>query len=356
MGQEKQSRTANTLIRRDRVRALVGEAGKAGISAAELTQRLFDEDFDVVLRTVQRDLELLTGMHELSRFQREGQARWRTSGKGRLGVAAAPTLKPDAAALKSARLALGIVTLYEQASHLLHFAALDDLREQYLQARQLLDKFLRHEGRWLGKVVVGTQHLQLRRAAIDQRWLRELQMALLGGYQVELRYYSRSQDQEQSYVVHPLGLSYRDSSIYLVCTIDTSEKVRSLPLQRILAVRALESRQAREPEGFDLRQHQHILVEPDPIALKLRISPSMRFRLDDKETPLAEQQRFTELADGRWLLECQVPYSQGLLWWILGHGATVEVLEPPSLRRQVAECVAEVAAFYRETPATEAVA
>lgn len=45
----------------------------------------------------------------------------------------------------------------------------------------------------------------------------------------------------------------------------------------------------------------------------------------------------------------EIPYSDDreLLMDILRHGADVEVLEPPQLRKRVAEALAEAARLYR---------
>ncbi|WP_139375059.1 WYL domain-containing protein, partial [Stutzerimonas stutzeri] len=108
-----------------------------------------------------------------------------------------------------------------------------------------------------------------------------------------------------------------------------------------------ESRLTKVPRDFQLRDHvQRILIEPEPITLKLRINDRLRQRLDESETPLTREQVFSPLGNGWHLLECSIAYSQGLLWWILSHGATVEVLEPPSLRDQVREIVRNMASFY----------
>lgn len=51
--------------------------------------------------------------------------------------------------------------------------------------------------------------------------------------------------------------------------------------------------------------------------------------------------------EGRYVLE--IPYSDDreLLMDILRHGTDVEVLEPPELRKRVAEALAEAAGRYR---------
>ena len=338
---------AVTLERRNRPLAEIASTGKAGIDTASLHEQLLREG-TISLRTVQRDLELLAADGAIASDHNHAQPRWRLAKGARLPAARAQAKPLDSHELKSARVALSIVTLYEQASHLLHRAALDDLREQYLRSREVLDKFQRHEGRWLGKVVSGSQQLQLRQAPIDETVLRDIQLALLEGYQLEALYHSRRSATEQRMTLNPLGLSYRDSSIYLICTKVDEVKVRALPLQRFRSVTPKRSRSIQSPPGFDLQTHarQETLLAAEPIQLKLRINAALRERLDSTETPLAEPQHLSPLGDGWWLLECEMAHTRELQWWILAHGATVEVLEPPALRQAIAQCAREMAGFY----------
>jgi predicted DNA-binding transcriptional regulator YafY len=349
----KRGRAAITRDRRNSLRAKIALAGKTGIKTEELWIFQQEEGFKEDIRTVQRDVQHWRDDHEIEKVEGEGPPRWCLTEMSRSNLNGAITkpVKPDPKLLKSARVALGIVTLYEQASHLLHQAALDDLEEQYQSSKQLLEKHLRREGRWLGKVVTGTQQLQLRQARINERWLHEVQMALLGGYQLQTLYYSQNSAQEKRKVINPLGLSYQDSSIYVICTFEGEELVRTLPLQRFREIKPMDAREVSVPPGFNLEAHTQRLVEPDPIALKLRINEKMRARLDPDETPLAEHQRFTRLDEKWWLLECEVAYSQGLVWWILRHGENLEVLEPARLRHKVAHCVTTAAGYYANDPA-----
>lgn len=343
-------RSVSTRERRETVADWVRAAGKKGITAPKIHARLREErGICTSIKTVQRDLNFLAACQVVqpAASQSESAPRWTAIAGARHALAepAKPIL--SGAELKSARVALGIVTLFEQASHLLHQAALDDLREQYESSKALLTRVLPHEGRWLGKVVTGTQHLQLLQAPINSEILRAVQLALLGNYQLQVRYFAVTQQKENDYTIHPLGLSYQDSSIYLVCHFDGEEKIRCLPLHRFRSVKPLESRQTLIPKAFDIQNHiQRILVEPEFVNLKLRINNNLRRRLDATETPLAAEQKITPLGNEWHLLECQIQYTQGLEWWILSHGATVEVLEPASLRASVARSAATMASFY----------
>lgn len=337
-----------TLKRRIQLWSLVAQSGRSGITAASLHQQLQAE---VDLRTVQRDLETLCRAQALkSANDPNGQGLlWRADERQPLEIEASRPEPLSPAQLKSARVALSIVTLFEQARHLLHEAALADLRDLYEQSRTLLTRLQRADGRWLGKVVTGTQHLQLQQAPVDLAMLEAVQLALLEGYQLEIDYYSRKSARLARKVINPLGLSYQDSSIYVVCQEEGSPIMRKLPLHRFRRIRPLMARSVQVPEAFELAEHvQRVHLEEAPIRLKLRINSALRERLDHDETPLARPQTLTPDQDGWWFLECEQAYTQGLVWWILSHGATLEVLEPARLRDSVAATLRKAAGYYTQ--------
>lgn len=335
-----------TLKRRIQLWNLVAQSGRAGITAAALHDHLQAE---VDLRTVQRDLKTLSRANALKSANDPNGAGllWRTDGCEPLEIEPNRPEPLSPGQLKSARVALSIVTVYEQARHLLHEAALEDMRDLYEQSRILLTRLQRSEGRWLGKVVTGTQHLQLQQAPVDKDMLHTVQQALLEGYQLEIDYYSRKSARLGRKVISPLGLSYQDSSIYVVCLVEGSPIMRKLALHRFQAIRPLAARSVCVPDAFELAEHvQRVHLEEAPIQLKLRINPALRERLDHQETPLSRAQTLVPEGDGWWLLECELEYTQGLVWWILSHGATVEVIEPLRLRQHIAATVRKMSECY----------
>jgi len=168
---EGRPRPAKISERRETLAGWIREAGKKGLTAPQIHARLFDElDTELTIKTVQRDLNFLRKCKraEPRKDPEHGAPRWLFVGdtEALMPIRSNDT-KLSSADLKSARVALGIVMLYEQASHLLPLAALNDLREHYERSKRLLTRLAPQEGRWLGKLVTGTQHVQLHQAVID---------------------------------------------------------------------------------------------------------------------------------------------------------------------------------------------
>ena len=64
------------------------------------------------------------------------------------------------------------------------------------------------------------------------------------------------------------------------------------------------------------------------------------------ETPLAEDQRIGDEADGRVRVRATVADTPQLRWWLLGFGDAVSVQAPAELRQWFAQTAAAMAASY----------
>lgn len=319
--------------------------GKRGATVPNINSSL---ELGVTIKTIQRDLKelefrkfVIKSPHGAGRAQ-----RWVAARKHSTEIEA---LTPSQ--LKSLHLRLGIMMLFSHAQHLLHASALEGLRPFYEESLDTLKKGSKHTGDWNNKIITSSQHYHLLPAKVDPEHLRKVQTALLEGYLLEVSYFSTNSQQIQRYQeLHPLGLSYQDSKIYLVCHAgDPEQKPRTLALHRFRSVELRDNRPAQIPPNFTLSDHvMQITIQPEPIQLKLRIARKLRNTLDEQETPFAKQQTIEPLDEEWSLLTATVPYTQGLKWWVLAHGSTVEVLEPHSLRQEVAQILHTASRFYED--------
>lgn len=93
------------------------------------------------------------------------------------------------------------------------------------------------------------------------------------------------------------------------------------------------------PVNFDLQSYidggalGFINQQGKKIALKARFTRSAAAHL--WESPLAKDQTVTEEPGGWVVLQATVPDTDQLLWWLLGFGGQVEVLEPLELRNKI---------------------
>ena len=86
------------------------------------------------------------------------------------------------------------------------------------------------------------------------------------------------------------------------------------------------------------------IEQGEPVRVKLRFTPESARWV--KEAHFHASQQVEELPDGSLLFEVTVKGTREITRWILGYGPDVEVLEPDSVRRKVAEAVNKMEKIY----------
>lgn len=171
--------------------------------------------------------------------------------------------------------------------------------------------------------------------------------ALLLDRQCQISYLRKDTAAPDAYLVNPLGLVQRGKLVYLVCTIKTYQDLRILALHRIQAAEMLDS-PIHRVKGFDLDAYLESGAfgwgEGKYIKLTALFTAEAAAHL--YETPLSEDQRITPQADGRLQVKATVADGKQLLWWLLGFGQAVEVIEPQLLRGKIAMELSIAAARY----------
>jgi predicted DNA-binding transcriptional regulator YafY len=310
------------------------------ISVRELCQRLRDADFPVTERTIQRDLLELAAVFPLAVDDRERPFGW--------------SWQRDASSFDLPGLSLPealTLTLVEQ--HLRHHlppSTIDALQPHFKSAARALSSV---DGSalskaWLNKVRSVPPQQPLHPPAMDAECQRTVYLALMRDRQLRLHYKKRDASEATVYeAVHPLAVVQRGGLIYLVCMFADYDDVRTIALHRLQHAE-MRYEEARRKPGFDVDEYiasgQFGVIAGAPIALRAVFSRTAGEHLH--ETPLSADQVLTEGADGALHLAATVPNTRALVWWLLGFGDGVEVLEPASLRTEMARIAARMAAAY----------
>lgn len=307
------------------------------VSARDLMEWLARNQFQVDLRSVQRDLQKLQIPMKLVRDAAK-PAGWSYARDARPLVL--PVLDAPSA------LTLNMVEQY--LAPLLPPSLLEVWQPQFRQARQTLDdgKF----GQWRQRVAMlpaGPTRLPVK---IPEGVVEVVYNALLDGVQFEADYQAIGQRPER-YTFNPLGLVYREGVTYLVATREGSSHIPLFTLHRMKNPIRLE-RPSSKPEGFNLRQY----IEKDrqfdwpvgpAIKLKLRLGRDVRSYLEER--PLSGDQRVAPLKDGHCAsLTATVQDTMSLRWWLMSFGSGIEVLAPKKLRNAMAEALDKAARQYKK--------
>jgi predicted DNA-binding transcriptional regulator YafY len=267
------------------------------IDTATMERKLRDEGYTVTRRTIQRDLHQLARTFPLL-CDDHRPAGW--------------SWAPDAALLDlpgmDPNTALTFTLVERFLAPLLPRSTLGRMQPYLAQAQQILDALPTNAlGRWPAKVRVIHRGPPLRLPEIDEAILEAVTRGLLDGRRLNVVYRSREKGEITRVELNPLGLVFKGSIAYLVCTFWQYTDIRQVVLHRVQHAEVLQG-PAIVPEGFDLDRYiqagEFSYPVGEPLHLEAMFSYGAAFHLHD--TPLSADQVLTELDDERVLVRATV--------------------------------------------------
>ncbi|KXS54355.1 MAG: transcriptional regulator-like protein [Marinobacter sp. T13-3] len=298
------------------------------ITTGELSERLEERGYSVVMRSIQRDLEKLSADFPLIVDESSRPHRWSFDRETTMDIIPALDL-PAALTFELAQAYLKPLLPPRALSHLKpHF---DEAHRTLLRERNPL-------GQWPNHVRVINRGLGGQRPAIDADVLETVTEALLREYQCKLTYQARKWSEPEEITVQPFGLIFRDPNVYLIGSIDGREGIRQLVLHRAKAGELVE-KTVNRPEDFDLDLYIHsgamgILKSDEPVYLKLRCDkPALNHLI---ESPLGFDQTTTEIDDRTFEISVTVGDTQDLRWWLTAQAVHCDILAPVWLKDEIA--------------------
>lgn len=289
------------------------------ISAPELHQQLSTTGVARDLRTIQRQLEMLSEHFEIERDERNKPYgyQWKERAKG----LALPMLSQQESLL---------LTLAEkQLGNLLPASVMKSMDGFFVQARANIGQgtHARLEREWLSKIRVVSETQPLLPPKIAKGVLEEVSNALYANLWLNLDY-KNAGGKRASVEVMPLGLAQQGPRMYLVCRYQGYDNERSLALHRIISAKATITAFIR-PKEFDLQKYDDDgrfgFGEGKRIRLTFRIDRANGLHL--LESPLSRDQQVVERNDGQLEISATVIDSAMLEWWLRGFGDSVEILD-----------------------------
>lgn len=288
------------------------------ITAKELHEQLVDTEVARDLRTIQRQLDMLSEYFEIDRDDSERTYKycWKERARGM----AMPMLTEHESLL---------LTLAEQhLRSLLPASLMKSMDGFFVQARANLSVHNEAKGRakrereWLSKVRVVSTTQPLLPPKIKPEVFEQVSNALYSNLWLSVDYENSSGKRTQSEVM-PLGLAQQGPRFYLVCRFKGFDNERSLALHRIISAQASTFTFER-PKDFDLESYDNDgrfgFGEGKRIKLTFCIEKDAGHHL--RESPLSEDQQVTELEDC-YEISATVVDSAMLEWWLRGFGDSV---------------------------------
>lgn len=307
-----------------------------GITTEALRSKLAAWDFDVNLRTIQRDLVKLSGPFPLTCDEAD-PPRWYWA--DRAEAITIPGHDPLSA--------LSWQLIEQHLQPLLPRSLLHEIEPHFVAARGFLEATdAGHFRRWSKRVRILPRSMQLQAPEIPPDVLDTVYQGLLEQRQIEVDYTSRTRETPKKLTLHPLGLVVRDSVHYLLATVFDFIDIRQLVLHRMSSARPLEA-SSNEPPRFSLddyiQQGRFDYASGQKIKLIARFDAYAGKAL--LETPLSDDQTHKVMDDERIEIRANINDSDQLRWWLMGYGSGVEVIAPRQLRdymRKDAEALVDI--------------
>lgn len=307
-----------------------------GITARELTDWLNDEGYAVSKRTIERDLNELSGYFPLIRSE-QIPFKWRwMEGKG-----------SDLPSLTVAE-ALSLTLVEDLLRSLLPSSILGSLAPRFGNARRKLEENAEtsFKARWADKVRQVLPALPLLPPKISDGVLESVQDALLSEKQLQVAYKRPDAAESQELRLHPLGFVQRGPVSYLVATVFDYTDIRIFAVHRIQTAKCLVE-SSRRPDGFSLDDYIGLgalhFGGDKTIRFSANVTDWMAKILS--ETPLSGDQQIKQIGDD-FRLTATVADTWQLRWWILSLGHGITVLKPLGLRQEIIDTIEKSARNY----------
>lgn len=284
------------------------------VTAKELHEQLADTEVGRDLRTIQRQLEMLSGYFDIERDDRTKPYgyRWKENAQG-MGL---PMLSEQESLLLS---------LAEQHLRGLLPASLIKTMDGFFeQARKNLEPYNEDKGRrereWLKKVRVVSTTQPLLPPKIKPGVFEQVSNALYANQWLNVDYENAAGKRTQADVM-PLGLAQQGPRLFLVCRFKDYDNERTLALHRIISAQA-SIFTFEPPKDFDLEKYDNEgrfgFGNGKRIKLTIVLDKENGYHL--LESPLSEDQQVQKLDGDLYQITATIVNSAMLDWWLRGFG------------------------------------
>lgn len=308
------------------------ENHRYGLSVAEIARSIECE-----VRTIYRDLEALqeAGFAMVTE-QRGKESRWKLYAP-RKDMPTLPMTEEELCALYLSR---GWMKPLEGTSYY------DSICSVFSKIRSMLKPgVLENLESFESNVKVRTR--RGRRMDRITPWVNELHLAIEDGERVELTYRSPSRGESTVRKVDPYQVWFHEGErVYLTGFCHLRGELRTFNLARVSKLKALGEGFVRE-ESFDLEAHlgqSFGIMTGEVHDVAVLFSSACRYLVEEQRWH--PTQRVEEQPDGSVIVRFSASGLPEIKRWVLGFGAQATVLEPASLREEVAQEIASALASY----------
>lgn len=296
------------------------------ISTSDLLACLKNEQIDVTMRTLQRDLLFLSQLFPLEQDDRSKPYGWSWSQYD--AGHHLPGFSPS--------VAMALLMAQKFLTPTFPKGQLELIEKQFKQAEKVLEELdSKALLSWKEKVYIHPRGMQLKPCEISPTIASEIYEAVLLQKTLSVEYFSKTSSTIKTMQIQPLGLIFRDAMTYVICQSDQHDHTIQLALNRFKTITDTGER-FDYPEDFSLTEYTQSgrlgFSLGHEIDILLRFTAKAGAHLLD--TPINDSQ-IHEIQDDAIQVKATVANNKELRWWILGFGDAVEVIEPEQLRDEI---------------------
>lgn len=350
--------------RRLKLISLIPRAPKSA-STKELHNAMLADERELSLRQLQKELFALLATDELgiAYYEGEKQSEPPVGGEKSYGdqVNNRPRnwyIKREAAVLELPHMDSSAALVFKLSDRylrdLLPDVVFQNVEHYFNRAEKILSKAYASQ-RWLRSVAMVSKSLPLQRPIVKEDVVSKVYEALQKGKQLRVKSKTRQSPLEpKEYFINPLGIVYRDPSIYLVWTpVEGEAKIKEFVMHRLTEAEVLDDA-CKIPNGFSLDRFitenmgfSYFVDEKNMpyIDMEFLANDALKFKLS--ETPLDESQKILESDEEGWFrVTATVPYTHQLMAWIREQGYEIKILGPVVLRDEIVRQIRKMAENY----------
>lgn len=308
---------------------------------SSLKQMINDRGLYCSTRTIQRDLEALSYAFPLFCEDEIKPYRWSWD-KDADGMVA-PGMSPVEA--------LTIKLAQDHLRSLLPNSSYRLIKSYFDRARKTLSALeQKNLKKWNKQILFSPRVQPMQPTNIKKKVQVVVYEGLVEEKQIVVNYKGRDSKKTKTYILNPLGLIARSAVHYLICTTaEDKHNPRYLPLHRFTKANKI-VQPVEKPRGFLLSQfikddNLGFLITDRTLNLEAIFTKASAYHL--VETPINNSQVLTNMHDGRVRLKAKLKDSQEMRWWLMGFGASVEVVKPKKLRSEFENMTHKLSRIYR---------
>ncbi|SMN00065.1 transcriptional factor [uncultured Candidatus Thioglobus sp.] len=311
---------------------------KGKISATQILIQLKNMGFELDKRTVQRDLNKLSEFFAIQTDGNKDVAGW--SWQENANKLELPAMSPDVA-----------LSFQILQAHLVQFMPpniLKQLSPYFNNANTLLSSLDSPLNTWQHKIATLSRIQPLITPNIDAQHLAEIYNALLLERKIIATYKPLGENQKD-YEINPLGIVVVDKLLYLVCSLWQYSDIKQLALHRFVEVKVTEDK-IDKPAAFILQEY----IDNGNFLFPKKIDKNIDLvmQIDQywanylSENKLSSTQIIEQNGD-LFIINASIKSTQQLKWWILSMGNSALVIQPKTLRNEIAKNIKELNEKYK---------